>query len=325
MTPQQTGDLRRRSALGRGIADIRLVQVIEGSGATGRVLEVRTPTGLTFDVALDRGGDILRVAWKGTELGWHSAASGRTPWPNADVEEGLGFLRGFDGFLVTCGLDHHGVPTTTSAAKFNYPLRDRSHHPLHGRIYSQPVELLERTLRWETDEIVIKLIARQASIFGEVLQLKRTIRTSLSSGSLTLEDAITNLSFRPARHGVLYHFNLGHPMLGESTRLHGDDWPLASILGDGGAVPTDDHVEIVDVESSPGHGRLSVSNRELGLRMSLTFDPKLLPKTATWRAFQSGVFALGIEPQTVFHGSEKDMLAAGDTRFYTLVWDFSPI
>lgn len=317
--------LRRHSALGRAVADLRLVQVLEGCGATGRVLEVRTPSGLAFDVALDRGGDILRLSWKGVELGWHSATSARTPWPHADSEEGLGFLRGFDGFLVTCGLDHHGVPQTSSADAFKYPLRKHAYHPLHGRIYAQPAELIRRQIDWDASKIVIELTTRQASVFGDVLQLNRTIRADLDNASLSLDDRVTNQSFRPARHGILYHFNLGYPMLGKSARLEANGWPLASILGDKGAVPSDDHVEVVDVEHSPQDGHVGVSNADLGLAISLAFDPKMLPKTATWQAFQSGVFALGIEPQTVFDGSDKETLEAGETRSYTLKWDFLEI
>ncbi|MEM8633232.1 MAG: hypothetical protein AAGF74_18585, partial [Pseudomonadota bacterium] len=56
-------DRRRRSIHLRAEADIRLVQVLEGCGAGGRVLEIRTRQGLSADLALDRAGDILRLAW----------------------------------------------------------------------------------------------------------------------------------------------------------------------------------------------------------------------------------------------------------------------
>ncbi|MEM9011840.1 MAG: DUF4432 family protein [Pseudomonadota bacterium] len=312
-------DLRRRSLHLRALADIRLVEVIEGEGAGGRLLELRTPAGLALDLALDRGGDILRLAWKGTELGWHSATGAPQPWPSLDGEEGLGFLRGFDGFLVTCGLDHHGPAAETPADHFNYPLRRRNHHPLHGRIMASRAELLARRIDWQAGVIRVALRCQQASVFGEVLELSRQLSVSLEAPELTIEDEVQNLGFRPVRHGLLYHVNLGYPLLDAGSRLMGEGWELADRLDRGGAVPSDDHVEEVDVVPSPAAGQIGLRNPDLGLGLMLDFDPAHLPKTALWRAFQSGTFALGLEPQTEF-GTDGagDMLAAGDRRSYRL-------
>ncbi|WP_299790641.1 aldose 1-epimerase family protein [uncultured Marivita sp.] len=316
MTEDSLEDLRRRSVHLRSEADIRLVEVIEGCGAGGRVLELRTPLGLAVDLALDRAGDILRLSWRGTELGWHGPTSGRTPWPVADTEDGLGFLRGFDGFLVTCGLDHHGVATTTPADSFLYPLRERNQHPLHGRIYREPAELLERNINWDDGEIRVQLRIRQATVFGEVLELNRTYSIGLDAARIAIEDTVINRGFRPTRHGILYHVNVGHPLLGEASKLSGDQWLLVGKLPVGVATPCDNHVEIVDVDVSPADGRIGIENPRLGIGLRVDFDPEALPATALWQAFQSGVFALGLEPQTVFDNSVSDRLAPGDLRTY---------
>ena len=307
-------DLRRRSALLRGLAETRVVRVEDGPGAGGRLLEVRTPAGLTLDVALDRGGDVLRLAWRGTEIGWHSAAGAPAPWPALEDDRGLGTMRGFDGFLVTCGLDHHGLPAETTADAFAYPPRGAMVHPLHGRIMAARAELMRRETDWEAGAIHIRTVARQASVFGEVLELDRRLTVALHEPRLTIDDAVTNRGFRPTRHGILYHVNLGHPLLGEGTRLTGAEWPLRDRL-DGGASPEDDHVEIVDVGPSPSQG-VGLANADLGIRLALRFDPAALPVTALWRAFQSGVFALGLEPQTDLAADPP--LGAGEARRYRL-------
>lgn len=313
-------ELRRRSIHLRGLADVRLVHVLEGCGAQGRILEIRTPTGLALDIALDRTGDILRLNWRGTELGWHSATAGRTPWPVADVEDGLGFHRGFDGFVVTCGLDHHGVAAKTEADDFKYPLRKQNHHPLHGRIYAQPCELLERDIDWDAGVIKVRLSAHQATVFGEVLELNRTYTISLDAPTVELEDRIVNRGFRPTRHGILYHINIGYPLLGESSRLLGNEWSLSDRLNLVGATPEDNHIEVVDVEASPKDGVIGIDSADLGISLKIGFDPTGLPATALWQAFQSGVFALGLEPQTVFDGGTSDLLAPGDHKTYRLSW-----
>ena len=311
-------DLRRRSILLRGPAGMRLVTLADGPASGARLVQVRTPQGLSADIALDRGGDLHGLAWRGTEIGWRSAADGVTPWPVLDVEEGLGFLRGFDGFLVTCGLDHHGVTTTTPADQFNYPLRKRNHHPLHGRIMTSRAELVEKRIDWDAGEMRLRLILRQASVFAEVLELERLWTFSLESPEIRLEDRVINRGFRPTRHGILYHFNFGHPFLAEDLRVNAPAWPPAAVLSGDSIHPTDDHVEAVDVAPSPADGRIHIDNPGLGFGLELEFDPLRLPATALWRAFQSGTFALGIEPQTSFADTETATLASQEDRLYRL-------
>lgn len=315
MTDGVPRHIARRSAQGRGLADLRMVTVADGPGAGGRLVELRTPAGLGADIALDRGGDLLRLSWKGREVGWHSATMAPHPWPDADAEHGLGALRGFDGFLVTCGLDHHGPPSESSAAEARYPLRDVHVHPLHGRIATAKAELVEKRIDWAEGRIIVELIARQATVFGEVLELARRYEVALEAGRMNLRDRVTNRGFRPARHGLLYHCNIGHPVLEEGTRLTGEGWALIDRL-DAGAAPLDDHVELVDVGPSPSAGRIGATGG--GVAVTLGFDSGAMPVTALWRAFQSGTYALGLEPQTDLMNSKTAVLAAGETREYFL-------
>lgn len=312
----ETGDLFRHTALGRGMAEVRQVLVADGPGAGGRLLEVRTPQGLAADIALDRGGDLLRLAFAGREIGWHAPTEAPTPWPDQEAEHGLGFLRGFDGFMVTCGLDHHGLPAETSAAGANYPHRRAFVHPLHGRISAARASILENRIDWAAGAIVVALVVRQAAVFGEVLELVRRYAFSLETPSIQVADEVTNRGFRPARHGVLYHLNVGHPLLGTDARLVGEDWLLRDKLDDGSASPHDDHVEVVDVAPSPRSGLIGLQNA--GTTLSIAFDPKMLPATALWRAFQSGIFALGMEPQTDLADADTATLQAGESRAYAL-------
>lgn len=312
-------ELRRRTALLRGLAEIRAVTVTNGPGAGGRLIEVRTPCGLTLDIAPDRGGDLLRLAFRGCELGWHSCTGVPSPWPALDAEGGLGFLRGFDGFLVTCGLDHHGAPRETSAADMLYPLRRLNLHPLHGRFVGQRAEVLETRLDWEAGLARVRLLVTQAAVFSECLELERSIAVGLWEPSISLSDRVRNRGFRPVRHGILYHFNVGYPMLDEASRLTGDDWALRDRLDGHGAVPADDHVEIVDSGPAPAGGRIGIANAGLGLALDISFDPQRLPVAALWRAFQSGTFALGLEPQTRLADDDASvMLGAGEGRHYQL-------
>ena len=153
---------------------------------------------------------------------------------------------------------------------------------------------------------------------GRNVELARRYAFAMETGRIEIRDRVTNRGFRPARHAMLYHVNVGHPVLSETARLTGDGWRLADRLDDGAATPTDDHVEIVDVGPSPDAGRVGIS---LGLR----FDPRALPTTALWRAFQSGTFALGLEPQTGLSDAADATLSPGGARDYALVFTLADL
>ncbi len=310
-------DIFRHTAFGRGLADVRQVIISDGPGAGGRLIEVRTPSGLCADIALDRGGDLLRLSYKGSEIGWHSNTRAPCTWPDSEAEHGLGFMRGFDGFMVTCGLDHHGVPSETPADAFLYPLRDTNVHPLHGRIAAQKAEVLEKQIDWASDVISAKLRIQQASVFGENLELLRTYKVSLTEAKITIDDCVTNRGYRPVRHGLLYHFNAGYPFLNAQSRLTGDSWAFRDQLDEKGAVPSDDHVEVVQTCAAPQDGLFGLTNGS-GRTLLIQFDPKALPVTALWQAFQSGTFALGLEPQTDLTDEAQSNLVAGEQRCYRL-------
>ena len=132
----------RRGASYRAVADTRLVWVEDGPSAGGRMFEIRAGR-RALDVALDRGADIARLAYRGDELGWLGPTLAPTRARPPDIEDGLGTMRAFDGFLVTCGLDHHGVPARSDASGFCYPPRGGNVHPLHGRIVGASASLAE--------------------------------------------------------------------------------------------------------------------------------------------------------------------------------------
>ncbi|MEO0565239.1 MAG: DUF4432 family protein, partial [Chloroflexota bacterium] len=62
-------------------------------------------------------------------------------------------------------------------------------------------------------------IVRQARLFGENLVLRRRISTALGSNTVTLNDSVTNEGFRVQPHMMLYHCNLGFPLLSAEAKL----------------------------------------------------------------------------------------------------------
>jgi hypothetical protein len=173
--------------------------------------------------------------------------------------------------------------------------------------------------------IRIELTVRQAAVFGEVLELNRGIEARLDEPTIIIRDRVINRGFRPTRHGLLYHINIGYPMLDGAARLFGAGWPLADRLDAGDSVPEDDHVELIDSGPSPFAGEIGIANPELGVGFSIRFDSSALPVTALWRAYQAGVYALGLEPQTVLdRDASRNVLRPGEDRRYGLTLALRP-
>lgn len=331
MAGRDLSNIRKRTVDWRGIADIRLVAAEDGPGRGQRILLARNALGVQFEVAVDRGFDIAALSYKGINLGWFGP--NRQPSPGATTEDGgRGILRAFDGFLVTCGLDQFGVSAEGPGDHFIYPHRPTVHYPFHGRIALQGAELTGHGLDMEADEPVLwcEGIVRQTVLFGEVLSLRRRIELPVFGQTIRMRDKISNDGYRPARHGVLYHFNLGYPLLDRDSRLFGDcDAKDVAGFAAVPAVPADDFVELVDAVSlKPKDGSTSVglSNPALGISLAIRQKTEQLPELMMWRCYQSGIMALGIEPHTKLSadrlghegGNNPDFIEAGAVRRYEL-------
>lgn len=127
-----------------------------------------------FDVdgesSLDRGFVNLRAAECVSACKY--CAPFDIPWPpnSVDAEDGIGFYRNLDGFLVTCGLDHIGGGRRGDASHFIHKHRKEVFNPLDGRISSQRALISGYGIDWDREIPVIwaDAVVRQSSIFGEI-------------------------------------------------------------------------------------------------------------------------------------------------------------
>jgi hypothetical protein len=67
---------------------------------------------------------------------------------------------------------------------------------------------------------------RQAQALGENLRLKRRISVELGGNRITLFDQIENLGFVESPLMLLYHINLGFPILDETSELMAEPHPV---------------------------------------------------------------------------------------------------
>jgi galactose mutarotase-like enzyme len=313
------------------VAGIQAVEATDGLARGNRIFHVWTGSGLTFDVVPERALDITACRYKGMSLAWMSSVGGTHP---AFYEsEGLGWLRSFGGgLLTTCGLDQFGPPNEDDGESLG----------LHGRISNLPAQAVGYSTAWRGDDYVLEITGevRQTRVFGENLVLRRCISTALGSNKLRIEDTIANEGFEPYPHMLLYHINLGFPLVGPNTRLSVEgsgvmprDAEAEVGLGQWSEfqVPTAGYREQVfrhqPQAAENGVAQANIENPDLGLALQLSFDQKTLPYLFQWKMMGQGTYVLGIEPTNcgVLHGrsaareqGDLPYLQPGEQRQYWL-------
>jgi uncharacterized protein DUF4432 len=320
--------------------------VLEDGAERGvRALEFRTGTGLAFDVLVDRAMDIGAAEHAGRSFGWRSATGFRHPGlHDYRDEEGLAWLRSFSGLVVTAGLDHTLFTAEVDAAQYRYPYRKSVWNGLHGRIANTPARLIGYGEEWRTAETCTLWAegeVRQAAVFGEHLRLRRRIEADLASNSIRLTDTVTNNGFDPTPHMLLYHINLGWPLVDEGarlvapisrTRFSTDSVRQQRVSYQRFPAPQPGFVEQVYahdvVAGEDGRVAAMLMNERLQLGVRVEWSAKELPHFFEWLHLREGAYAVGLEPSTHDVGGDTAAradgsmiwLGAGESRSYHVIF-----
>jgi len=284
------------------VGGVRRVILAEGNEAGVEALDFRTGNGLDFTVYAGRGMDIGPATYQGYPLAWMSPTG--VPASPYFEPEGLGWLRTFyGGLLMTCGLTYAGAPITDGGEELG----------LHGRVAHIPAKSVSHGGYWDGDDYVIFAQGqmREASVFGANLLLTRQITARLGEASLTVHDTVHNQGFAPQEHMILYHCNLGYPLMDAGTELVA---PSAGVAGrdeysrdtisratrfadpEPGA---QERVYYHDLKArEDGTTRVAVVNAGLGdgLAVSFEFNTRHLNNLSQWKMPGQGTYVLGIEP-----------------------------
>jgi hypothetical protein len=323
-------DLERRGGTAT-LGGVRLVVLDDGPERGQRVLEFRTAAGLRFEVMVDRAMDVGAAEFAGVGVGWRSATG--LPHPalsDTDAADGLMPLRSMSGLLVTGGLDHILAAETVGAEQYRYPARTSVTHPIHGRVARIPARLVGYGEQWTGDRCVLWAAGEivQAAVFGEHLVLHRRWEVDLDGSSVRLVDRVRNAGFADTPHMLLYHVNLGWPLVDEGTRLLADvvdtPWCSDSVAEQGLdhrvlPAPVPGALEQVYQHrlraGADGRARVGLQNDRLGLRFTLDHDTVALPHLIQWLHLREGGYAVGLEPAT--HGAAGDTAARQDG---SMIW-----
>jgi hypothetical protein len=330
-------ELSRRVGRLDQTAGVRLATLGDGVERGVRVLEFRTGSGFEFDVVVDRAFDIGRCEHAGRPLAWASRTGYAGPW--FYEPEGLGFFRGFfGGLLTTCGLDHALFMAEDTAEQYLYPPKQTETFGLHGRVSNRPARLAGYGERWDGDDCVLYAEGEvlQAAVFGEQLLLRRRIEARVGESRLHVYDEVVNVGHDRTPHMLLYHVNVGWPVVDEGSELL---VPATAVEARGDhpvdgyrvfEAPQPGFVEQVfehEVAAEPdGRVPVAVVNRRLGLGTYEVFRRDQLPHHFVWWMLGEGTYVVGIEPCTNRVAGRLDarargeliQLDAGESRSYEL-------
>lgn len=263
------------------LASIRRYEMTEGTERGLRVLDCDNGK-LRFLLNESKALDMMQLFDRGVNVSFISK--------NGFTSREIPFSKRFEGgMLYTVGLDSAGA---------------REGFPLHGTFHNIPAKVIEAVC----DENGIRIVAEieDTELFGKHLAVRRTVESKAGSDNVTVTDVLENRGTRAEDYCLLYHVNVGYPMLDEGADLLDDaeeviprtPWAaayLAERIKMGAPVDNEEEMCYFLRLKTP---RVTLKNAALGKRFTLEWSQETLPNFVEWKSMASGDYALGLEPST---------------------------
>lgn len=275
----------------------------DGPGRNLRGIDINSGGGLQYTIMPDRGMDISLASFKGTNL-VYITCNGETH-PSFFEPENFGWLRTFaGGLLTTCGLTYLGAPVNDNGESLG----------LHGRYSTIPAKQVTDLSGWDGNDYIIKIrgTVEEGNMFGNKLRLEREITTVQGHNEISIVDKITNFGYAPSPFTILYHMNLGYPLLSEDAELIIDpaqteprDDSAASGINDirkfvkplaGFREQVFDHLMKGDAK---GEANVTLQNIKSGIALTIRFGVASLPYLVQWKMQSPGEYVLGLNPANI--------------------------
>ena len=298
---------------------------------------------LQISIIPDRGMGIFDIRSAGIRLGWDSPVKEIVHPSHINLESrgGLGWLEGFNEWMVRCGLEFAGHPGTDEFI-------DNTGNPstlnltLHGKIQNIPASEYEIIIDPEPPHrIRIRGTVYEKFFYGPKLKLVTEISTVAGSDTFQISDQLINEGPFAQEFQLIYHGNYGSSILEEGAQIYTpaksvtpmnshaakgiDNWK--SYQG-----PTPGFIEEVYLlEPQPdgeGNTIALLANADLTLGTSVRWNLSELPYLTVWKntAAQEDGYVTGIEPATGYPFNRKverkygrvPMIQPGETLTFTL-------
>ena len=262
-------------------ASIRRYEMTEGKERGLRVLDCDNGK-LRFLLNESKALDVMQLYHEGQNISFISK--------NGFTAREIPFAGRFEGGMVyTCGLDSVG---------------GREGFELHGTLHNTPA----RVVRAECGEqgITVEAEIADTALFGKNLLLHRKIFSAVGSDRLEICDTLENRGIRAEEYCLLYHVNLGYPLLDEGAELVDDACeviPRTPWAAEHAKMRTKMEKPVANEEEMCYFLRLKtprvcLKNKSLGKQFVLEWTKETLPHFVEWKSMASGDYALGLEPCT---------------------------
>jgi len=314
------------------VAGIKSYKFLDGKSNGVRAVDFYTGTGLNFTVVLDRCLDISNASYGGRSLCWRTPV--KEVHPHLYDAQGLGWKNGFfGGLLTTCGLTHLGAPCIDQSESLG----------LHGRISYISGENIKISQEWQNKEYVLSVEGsmRQSSVFGEDLILTRKITSWINKSEILIENKVENISFKASPFMMLYHINVGFPLLSPDSKFVSTSSKIAPRDAE-----AEEGIEKYDVMQYPAetykekvyyhdmkedknnYVKCAVVSRDSAkaFGLYLIYNKKELPQFVQWKMLENQNYVLGMEPSNCWtEGRDKerewgtlDFIKPGESRYFSI-------
>lgn len=237
---------------------------------------------IRFLLNVNKGCDVMQLYYQGQNMSFISK--------NGFTQREIPFLSRFEGgMLYTCGLDSVG---------------GREGFEEHGSYHNTTAQILRAECNQE--QIVVEAEIRSTELFGRNLTLRRRITSAIGGNSVSIQDTLSNDSYRDEDYCLLYHVNLGYPMLDDGAKVVANSdvclprtpWSAKHVDTAFQISAPVDNMEETCYYLAPKDNAVSLVNEKLGRSFTVSYSGDTLPNFLQWKSMASGDYALGLEPST---------------------------
>ena len=179
-------------------------------------------------------------------------------------------------------------------------------------------------LFWLRRGLYIHADINDSAVFSHKFYFKRLITVSKQNNTFTITDSIENQGDKKSPIMLLYHMNMGYPLLSENSVVK---IPSVSVTprNDHAAKdldtwnrmlpPTPGFEEQCYFHSFDGEGRADIYNPDIRKGLTITFDTGSLDHFTEWKMMGYRDYVLGLEPGNCHPCGRDVMRQEGKLRY----------
>jgi len=302
--------------------------ILHGGKQEGSELITLDNGEITIRVIPTRGMSILDITKGDFRLGWESPVKEVVHPSLIDLESrgGLGWLEGFNEWMVRCGLESAGHPGLDEFVD-NTGAKAEMNLTLHGKIGNIPASKVELIIDQEEPySIRLRGSVHERLFFGPKLELVTELMTIPGSDVITITDTVINHGAQDQEFQLIYHTNYGAPLLESGAKVYTAAESITPMNENAAKAistyqtylaPTVGFTEEVFLVSPKADKndqcRVCLTNAKGDRAASIVWSVKELPYLTIWKntAAKEDGYVTGLEPATGYPFNRKVERAAG--------------